>query len=145
MYIWIFACVLKTDLCFENSDLKVCWTLCGCLWSVVIVIMFGIIVISKPDPNMLKILLIILSSTSQKITHSYFILISLTIILILFFCTNVSGTYWHLEKHELDMYWFCCRYIYCANFSDTSKMVNESHPCLFLIWLISHVTVCHWF
>ena len=32
------------------------------------------------------------------------------------------------------MYRFCCTYIdYCANFSDASKMVNKSHPHLFLI------------
>ena len=41
----------------------------------------------KPEPNMLKSLPIILSSTSQKIFihYSYFILISLPIIPILFF------------------------------------------------------------
>ena len=33
--------------------------------------------------------------------------------------------------------------VYCASFSDASKMVNESHPQLFLNSLISHVTVCH--
>ena len=49
---------------------------------------------AKPEPNMLKILLIIPSSTSQKVTnYSYLILISLPIILILFFCINVSGNY----------------------------------------------------
>ena len=38
----------------------------------------------KPEPSMLKILLIIPSISSQKITHySYFILISLSITLIL--------------------------------------------------------------
>ena len=58
---------------------------------------------AKPQPNMFKILLIIPSSTSQTITHySYFILISLPIIPMLFFCINVSGTYWLLEKQELD-------------------------------------------
>ena len=42
--------------------------------------------LSKPEPNMLKALLIIPSSNSQKFTHySYFILISLPIIPILFF------------------------------------------------------------
>ena len=53
-----------------------------------------------------------LPALPKKITHySYFILISLPIIPMLFFCINVSGTYCHLEKQELDMYQFCCRYI----------------------------------
>ena len=52
----------------------------------------------KPEPNVLKILPIIPSSTSQKNTYSYFILISLPIIPILFFSINASGMYWHLEK-----------------------------------------------
>ena len=72
------------------------------------------------EPNILKILPIIPSSTSQRI----YPFISLPIIPILFFrLINVSGTYWHLGEQEFDMYRFCCRYIV----SDTSKMVNESH------------------
>ena len=50
-----------------------------------------------------------LSALPKKFTHySYFILISLPIIPILFFCINVSGMCWHLEKQEFE---FCCRYI----------------------------------
>ena len=66
----------------------------------------------KPESNMLNILLIIPSSTSQKITHyPYFIIISLYIYCsYIIFCINVSGIYKHLEKQELDMYRFCCRY-----------------------------------
>ena len=53
---------------------------------------------------MLKILLIIPSSISPKLTHySYFILTSLPIILILFFMLYCFR-YSHPEKHELDMY-----------------------------------------
>ena len=53
-----------------------------------------VIIQDKPEPNMLKILPIISSSTSQKFTnYSYFILISLLIIPMLLFCINVSGTY----------------------------------------------------
>ena len=49
---------------------------------------------TKLEPNMLKIVPIIPSSTFQKITHhSYFILISLPIIPKLFLCIDVSGTY----------------------------------------------------
>ena len=61
-----------------------------------------------------------------------------------FFCINVSGTCWHLEKQELDMYQFWCKYT--VEISYTRKMVNESHPGLFLNKLIiSHVTICYWF
>ena len=53
----------------------------------------------KPEPNVLKISLTIPSSTSQKIAYnSYFVLISLPIIPILFFYINVSDIYWHLEN-----------------------------------------------
>ena len=48
----------------------------------------------KPEPNMFKISLIIPSSTSQKIAYySYFVIKSLPITPILFFCVNVSGNY----------------------------------------------------
>ena len=66
---------------------------------------------------MLKILPIIPSSTSRNITHySYFILKSLPISPTLFSCFIASSG-------------FCCRY--SVNISDTSKMVNESHPYTF--------------
>ena len=61
---------------------------------------------SKPEPNMLKILPIIPSSTSQKITHnSYFILISKPIIPIVFFLIY-SFRYWYLDalKSILKLY-----------------------------------------
>ena len=58
--------------------------------------------LSKPKPNMLKTLLIIPSSTSQKFTHySYFILISLPVTPILFFVFYCFAC-WHLEKHEIN-------------------------------------------
>ena len=58
--------------------------------------------LSKPEPNMLKTLLIIPSSTSQKFTHySYFIFISLPIIPILFFVFYCFAC-WHLEKHGIN-------------------------------------------
>ena len=62
---------------------------------------------SKAEPNMLKILTIIPSNTSKKF-YSLFLFYSHIIIPILFFYINLSGMYWHLEKQELDMYWFCC-------------------------------------
>ena len=88
---------------------------------------------SKPEPNMLKNL------TDYSFQHfpknfshySYFILTSLPIIPILFLCINVSDTYCHSEKQNLES---CHRYIdniAWTYFSHTSKMVNESHPCLF--------------
>ena len=52
--------------------------------------------IDKPEPNMLKTLSFIPSSTSQKITYySYFILTSLPIIPMLFFCINVTSIDMH--------------------------------------------------
>ena len=71
-------------------------------WALNMYVYNVILWITKPELNMLKIVLIIPSSTSQKFTHySYFIPISLAIIPILFFYINISGTYWHLEKQEL--------------------------------------------
>ena len=65
----------------------------------------------KPEPNMLKILPIIPSSTSQKF-YPLFLFYSHIIIPILFFCIiNVSDTYWHLEKQELNYVLVFCRYI----------------------------------
>ena len=53
-----------------------------------------------------------LPALPKNFTHySYLILISLPIIPILFFCINVSGMYWHLEKQELDYVLVFCRYI----------------------------------
>ena len=41
---------------------------------------------------------------------------------------------------------FCCiAIVYMSVMYYTSKIVNESHPCLSLNWHISHVTVYHWF
>ena len=68
------------------------------------------LLITKPDPNMIKILPIIPSSTTKNYHYSYFILIPLPIIPILF-CINVSGTHCYLEKQELDMYQFFAVYI----------------------------------
>ena len=86
-----------------------------------------------PEPNMLKISPIIPSSTSQKFTHySYFILILLSVILILFFMLYCFR-YWHPERHGLDAYFIVAivqisvMYIHIR-----SKIVNESHPCLSL-------------
>ena len=73
---------------------------------------------------------------------------------VFFFCINVSGTYWYLEKQELDMYQFCCRYIVQVlviqvKWSITSllrflKLTHLSCHCLSLIlvsnryWLFFH-------
>ena len=63
---------------------------------------------------MLKILQIIPSCTSQKV-YSFVLFLFLHHYLLFpcisSFCINVLGTYLHLEKQELDMYWLCCRYI----------------------------------
>ena len=92
------------------------------------------LLITKPDPNMLKILPIIPSSTTKK----------LPIILILFSYHYLLFPYYfftlmfqvHIDikrkKKLICSYQLYCRYSYCANCSDTSKMVNESHPRLFL-------------
>ena len=61
---------------------------------------------SKPEPNMLKNLIDYSFQHFPKkfIHYSYFILISLPIIPILFLCINVSGTYCHSEKQNLESY-----------------------------------------
>ena len=88
-------------------------------------------------PALLKKLPVILTLFS----HYY-----VPIILIQFFCINVSGTYWHIEKQELDMYRFCCRYMYIVQTLVTQVQWSMKVILAFsLNWLISHVTVCHWF
>ena len=95
----------------------------------------------KAEHNMLKTSPIIPSNTSQKFTHySYFIPISLfSIPFLLWYCVLTSRETWT---------WciFCCiAIVYMSVMYYTSKIVNESHPCLSLNWHISHVTVYHWF
>ena len=83
-----------------------------------------------------------LPALPKKFTHySYFILISLPIIPILFFCIQCFG--YVLTSREIRTWYLSVLLkIYCANFSDTSKMVNESHPHLFLISFIPYVCHC---
>ena len=74
----------------------------------------------KPEPNMLEILLIIPSSTFQK----------LPIIIILFSYHYLLFPYYSLTvmfqvRIELDIQKIWYVLVCCANFSDTSKMVNE--------------------
>ena len=77
---------------------------------------------------MLKILLIIPSSTSQKITHySYFILKSLPIIPTLLSCFIVSSG--DIQRSKEYIHFVVGSY--SVNVSDTSKTVNESHFYLF--------------
>ena len=50
--------------------------------------------ISKPEPNILRIFQLFLPELLKKFTrYSYFILLSLPIIPLLYFCVNVLGTY----------------------------------------------------
>ena len=83
---------------------------------------------------MLKILPIIPSSTSQKFTYS--------IILILFSYHYLLFPYYSftlMVQVRIDIYrnknLICISFAVdalCKFYSDTNKMVNESHPCLFL-------------
>ena len=99
---------------------------------------------SKPEPNMLKILPNIPSSTSQIITHySYFILISLPIILYALLLQVLTSRETH-GSYRLDTYivvdnvYMTVMYIYIIN-----KTVNKSHSLLFLNCFISYVIVSH--
>ena len=78
---------------------------------------------------MLKSLPIIPSSTSQRIYPLFlFILLSLPIIPILFFCINVSGMYWHVEKQELEIHSYIVHILMIQGLQNKSPIFLKIMP-----------------
>ena len=99
--------------------------------------------IFKPEPNVLKLLHIISSSTFQKLP---IISTLLSFHYLLFPYYSVCFVVLAIDiQRNMDYIYFCCSYV-LSNISDVqcvyiSKMINEKHPHLSLNYIISHVTV----
>ena len=85
---------------------------------------------SKTKPNMLKTLLIIPSSTSQKIYVSIILILFSYLLFSYYSFALIFQVHIDIQRNKnlIDMHRFCCRYIVQSLVIQVKCMVNESHP-----------------